>query len=198
MYVLATQEDDKENWEEVLVFDQHVNLHHKFRLRERSHGWSVAVSDRHKVFVLVERDDGNQVEVYDADGRFVHSFGQTLLKWARDIAAAGDSRLMVFVRANKCVHLFSAQGDHLHQFTVQGDTMFRAIAFHQASKHVVVSLRNPDNDYRGQVSIYTEGGEFVRSIQLSEQTSLLDGGVIVTVDGCIAVACGDEGRVYVT
>ena len=107
---------------DVYVFDQHAELHRKFPLREVSlkvYGYgSLTVSDHHQVFVLVEHDNGCQVEVYDTDGGFVRSFGRGILVKSRDITAANNDRVMVLDSSTRCVQVFSAQGDHLHQFTV--------------------------------------------------------------------------------
>ena len=132
------------------------------------------------------------------NGLFVHSFGQGILKHAKDITAANHDRFMVLDCGIRCIHLFSAQGDHLHQFTLQGDLSYGGgIAFHQSSEHVVVSSVNPDNEDRGQVSIYSKDGEFVRHIQLDANRYPWLLSVTVTLDGRIAVTSFKDNKVYI-
>ena len=94
------------------MFDQHANLQHKFPLREESllpNPGPVTVSDYHQLFVLIEHYDGCQVEVYDTDGRFVHSFRQGLLKAVCGITTANDDMVMMLDYGSQCIRLFSAQ-----------------------------------------------------------------------------------------
>ena len=171
-------------------FDRHADLHHKFPLREGSYlpYWpSVTVNNHHQVFVC------------DTDGWFVHSLGVGKLGYPRGIAATNNDQVMVLdYDATPYVHVFSAQGDHLRQFTVQGDLVSCGIAFHRSSDHVVVSSYNRgDNENRGQVSIYTIDGEFVGSVQLDTENSTSLSGVTVTVDGRIAVTSYGDRKVYI-
>ena len=204
VYVLTIlKRDGKEEWQGVYVYDQYTNLHHKLPLREGSRipdCGSVTVSDHHQVFVVVVRaDDGSEkrMEMYDTDRRFVHSFGRGILKGACDITITNNNRVMVLDHGTRSVQVFNAQGERLHPLKVQGDVSGGAIAFHQASEHVVVSSRNRDKEDRQQVSIYTKDGEFVRSVQLDGHPHPWLRGVTVTVDGRIAVPSFTDQKAYV-
>ena len=121
----------------VYEFDQHAELRWQFCLRKRSGGLSVTVNDHHQVFVVVDRDDGHQVEVYETRGLFVRTFEAELLGYCADITAANDGQVTVLDVTSQCVHVFSAQGDHLRQFKFQGKG--GQVAFAQASEHVIIS-----------------------------------------------------------
>ena len=200
VYVLAILEKGGwKEWQCVYVFDQHADLHHKIPLKESSFltYWpSVTVNDHHQVFVTLL----DQVAVYGTDGRFVHSLGVEKLMYARGIAAANNDQVLVLSREyddTQCVHVYSARGDHLHQFNVKGCVVYGGIVFDRSSEHVVVSSWNPDNDNRGQVLIYTKDGDFVHSVQLDTEKKPWLLRVAVTLDGRIAVTSYKERKVYV-
>ena len=174
----------------VYEFNNTSDLHHKFSVRE---DWnSMTVTDSGKLLVM-RRDEvvlksGNVVDVYETDGQFVYSFGKDILKYAYDITAANDGRVIVVDREDCCVHIFSEHGDHLNKFKLQGCYFDPKIAFHRASEHVVVASVDLGKDLL-HVEIYTKDGEFVRSTQIHEERVFCLRGITVTTEGRIAVVC---------
>ncbi|KAL9967029.1 hypothetical protein ACROYT_G025185 [Oculina patagonica] len=184
IYVLVTLEkpgarDDPFVYE----FNSTAGLRHKFPVRG---GWILTVTDSGKVLVL----RCNVVDVYETDRQFVRSFGEDILKDARDITAASDGRVMVVDRDDSCVHIFSERGDHLHKFKLQGCYRYPRIACHRASEcFVVVSLERRKDLL--QVEAYTKNGEFVRNTLIPNERIGELHGMAVTTEGRIAVACGE-------
>ena len=129
-YTIATDQEDN-----VYVLADTLELRNGRTVR--SGGLSVTVNDHHQVFVVVDRDDGHQVEVYETRGLFVRTFEAELLGYCADITAANDGQVTVLDVTSQCVHVFSAQGDHLCQFKFQGKG--GQVAFAQASEHVIIS-----------------------------------------------------------
>ena len=56
--------------------------------------------------------------MYDTDGLFVRCFGEGTLKFAFDITATNDGRVMVVDWDDSCVYIFSEDGDYLDKFKV--------------------------------------------------------------------------------
>ena len=158
-----------------------AELHHKFLLRKGDWG-RLSVSDGGKVLVLT---DWREVNEYEADGQFVRSFGEGILKDAWDITAANDGRVMV-VRYDFCVHIFNEDGEHHNKFKLQRSYDEPRIGFHRASEHVVVAGAERNNNLL-QVEIYTKDGEFVRSTQIHEEGIKHVREITVTTEGRIAV-----------
>ena len=172
----------------VYEFNNTADMQHKFPVRRV--GWDrLTVTDSGKVLVL--RCGDGVVSVYSADGQFVREFGEDILKDAKDITAANDGRVMIVPRGESGVHIFSEHGDHLNKFKLQGCYSWPGIAFHWASKHVVVAGIEREKDLL-HVDIYTKDGEFVRSTQIHERGINDLGGVTVTTEGRIAVVCEYE------
>jgi len=69
-------------WSTVCVFDEHANLQHEFDLEEGSIGFLITVNVNNKVFVAVRRSDVQEVQVYDANGNHLNSFGEGAFKGA--------------------------------------------------------------------------------------------------------------------
>ena len=158
-----------------------ADLQHKFPVR----GWGrLTVTDSGKVLVL-SRD---VVHVHEADGEFVREFGEGILKYASDITAANDGRVMIVAQGEPGVRIFSEHGEHLSKFKLQGCYSWPSIAFHRASEHVVVADIEEEKDLL-HVDIYTKDGEFVRGTQTHEEGIDYLGGITVTTEGRIAVAC---------
>ena len=169
----------------VYKFNNTAELHHKFAMRGAWGGGRLTVTDSGKVLVLRTRE---VVDVYETDGQFVSSFGENILKWASDITAANDGRVMVVDWDDSCVHIFSEHRDHLNKFKLQGCYWSPRIAFHRASEHVVVPSVEEEKDLL-HVDIYTKDGEFVRSTQIHEEGINYLDGVIVTTEGRVALVC---------
>ena len=207
IYVLVTMGKTMDNElymdMEVQVFTKAAVLQHKFPLNRGDRN-KLAVSNN-KVLVLRNKD---VVDVYEHDGEFVCSFGEGILKDARDITAAGDGRVLIVDRGtgehDNCVHLFTVEGEEQSMFYIGIKELwyYDRIAFHTTGEHVVVATVYKEEFQLGfnlVMAIYTQAGEFVRSIQ--EETSAryhpgweaITGvaGITVTMDGQIAVAlCG--------
>ena len=151
------------------------------------------VTDTGKVLVL-RTEMVHMVYVYESDGQFVGAFGKDILKRPRDMTVANDGRVMVLDWEDSCVHIFSEHGDHLNKFKLRGCYSMPRIAFHRESEHAVVA----GEDEKGllNVEVYTKDGEFVCSSQIRKQRCRL-GGVAVTTEGRIALACGYSDAGYV-
>jgi len=175
-----------------------------FSLEDRLGGRSLTVDNNNQVLVLVEEDltktpsacmtiaIGCKVEVYRPNGQLVRSFGQEILKDTVDITATNDGSVMV-LQGNSCVHVFDAEGSHVHQFKVMGNTspeIGAAMTFHQATDHTFIASINLDD--RLQVSIYGKDGGFLRSIHLHEKGKWCITGIAVTMQLNIAVSIYDE------
>ena len=175
-----------------------------FSLEERLRGRSLTGNNNNQVLVLVEEDMSKtpsacmtisiecKVEVYCPNGGLVRNFGQGILKDTVDITATNDGSVMV-LQGNSCVHLFDAEGSHVHQFKVMGNTgpeTGAAITFHQATEHTFIASTNLD--HRLQVSIHGKDGDVLRSIQLHEEGKWCITGIAVTMQLNIAVSIYDE------
>ena len=183
----------------VYIFTKTADLHHKFCLR-REESWKklyrgLSVRDTGKV---VTSWDGRAVEEYDSNGDFVRSFGEEILKYAKDITVANDGRVLVVdidedslsvldMYEDFVIHTFGEHGDHLNKFKLQLNYfVYTSITFHPAGEHVVVAGRGPERHV--QVKIYSKDGEFVRSVQIQNCDEFFDvRGITVNNDGHIAV-----------
>ena len=172
-----------------------ADLHHKFRLRGGSSSYQrLSGSDTGKVVTL---SCGKTVEEYDSNGTFVRSFGEEILKSAKDITVANDgcvlvldidedSFLNIFDKEDFSVHIFSEHGDYLNQFKVQRNYFYyTSITFHPAGEHVVVAGKEPDRNLL-EVKIYSKDGKFVRSVQIQHVFSQVTG-ITLNNDGRIVV-----------
>ena len=164
----------------VYKFNNTADLHHKFPVRGED--WPRLTVTNSKVLVLRR----SSVDVYDTDGLFVRSFGEGTLKFACDITAANDGRVMVVEWNDSCVHIFREDGAHLDKFKLQERYLFPGIAFHQLTEHVVIAGKK-EGEQVLVVEIFTKDGEFVRSTQIHEQRIGNITRMTVTRDGRIAV-----------
>ena len=185
-----------EEWEsEVRVFNKTADLQHKFPVRSGAWGWDrLTVSSelssgkqRGKILLLA-RDD---VHVYEKpSGELVCSFGRRVFKWASDITATCDGRVMIVDRGDDSLYIFDVEGHQLGKFNIKYERdVYDCIACHPASDHVVLAGQERETD-RLTLAIYTVNGEFVRRIQLDEKLGFVNG-ITVTVEGHIAVALQD-------
>ena len=188
-----------------------ADLHHKFRLRDGGGYNGLSVSDKGKVVALRYRS-GEVVE-YGSNGEFVRSFGREILSYGEDITVANDGRVLVlcvyfdslpsvFHKGDYFVRIFSERGDYLNQFKLYRDNVCQPkITFHPAGGHVVVACREREINLM-RVTIYSKDGEFVRSLFVKIQDSLVSfkiGGITLKNDGSIAVVISSfpGGRVVV-
>ena len=186
-------------WEwEVQVFNKNADLQHKFPARRGDWDDRLTVTSgkkRGKILLLTRdlsrRDlDKDVVDVHEASGEFVCSFGGGVFKFARDITATCDGRVMIVDRGDDSLYIFDVEGHQLGKFNIkyERDDYYR-IACHPAIDHVVLA-GNDRGTLRLTLAIYTVNGEFVRRIQLDEVVRSVRG-ITVTVEGHIAVALRD-------
>ena len=164
----------------VYEFSNTADLHHKFPVRGEH--WYRLTATNNKVLVL----STFSVAVYDTDGLPVRSFGEGTLKFAGDITAANDGRVMVVESDNSCVHIFSEDGDYLDKLKLKKGYFLPQIAFHQLTEHVVIANVPLLGKYF-VVEIFTKDGAFVRSTEIHEGRIDYFAGMTVTRDGRIAV-----------
>ena len=183
-----------EEWErEVQVFNKTADLQHKFPVRRGNWNRLTVSSElssgkqRGKILLLA-RDD---VHVYEEpSGKLVCSFGRRVFKWASDITATCDGRVMIVHRGDDSLYIFDVEGHQLGKFNIKYERdVYDCIACHPASDHVVLAGEERETD-RLTLAIYTVNGEFVRRIQLDEKLGFVNG-ITVTVEGHIAVALQD-------
>ena len=186
-------------WEwEVQVFNKNADLQHKFPARRGDWDDRLTVTSgkkRGKILLLTRdlsrRDlDKDVVDVHEASGEFVCSFGGGVFKFARDITATCDGRVMIVDSRDDSLYIFDVEGHQLGKFNIkyERDDYYR-IGCHPAIDHVVLA-GNDRGTLRPTLAIYTVNGEFVRRIQLDEVVRSVRG-ITVTVEGHIAVALRD-------
>ena len=199
LYILGVATDNQDNiyvlvrnvketgYEGLVVykFSNTAVLHHKFPLRREN--WGRLTVTNSQVLVLSRRS----VSVCDTDGLFVRSFGEGKLKYASDITAANDGRVMVVERYDFCVHIFSEDGVHLKTFKLQGRYSWPIIAFHQGSENAVIA---GEEEGLLHVEIFTKDGDFVRSTQIHEERINIIPGMTVSMDGRIALLLRNTHR----
>ena len=189
-----------EKWEsEVQVFNKSADLQHKFPAR--SGAWdrnrltvSSSGKQRGKILLLTGHVlTGGFVDVHEPSGEFVCSFGGGVFKWATDITATCDGRVMIVDSRDDSLYIFDVEGHQLGKFNIKHERdVYYRIACHQASGHVVLAGHERETR-RLTLAIYTVNGEFVRRIQLDEKVDFITvyepvHGITVTVEGHIAVA----------
>ena len=180
---------------EVLVFNKTADLQHKFPVRSGYWGRLTVSSGKQRGRILLLTGD-DDVHVYEEpSGEFVCSFGGGVFKYAIDITATCDGRVMIVDLNDDSLYIFDVEGNQLGKFNIKYERdVYDCIACHPASDHVVLAGYERET-YRLKLAICTVNGEFVRRIQLDEKGSLY--GITVNVEGHIAVAITDEGRIKV-
>ena len=190
IYVLVKYR--KETGSEGLVvykFSNTAGLHHKFPVRGVDWGSRLTVTNSHVLVLMSLHSLAVGVAVYDTDGLFVRSFGEGTLRYATDITAANDGRVMVVDGYDSCVHIFSEDGDHLKTFKLQGRYSLPKIAFHRGSEDVVIAGK--DEEGLLHVVIFSKDGDFERSTQIQKEQIYYLKVMTVTMDGRIAVLLAD-------
>ena len=196
IYLLVSlKKPGAKEWErEVQVYNKTADLQHKFPVRRGGWSFRLTVSSgkqRGKILLLA----GQVGHVHEPSGEFVCSFGGGVFKYATDITATCDGRVMIVDRDDDSLYIFDVEGHQLGKFNIkyERDVYYR-IACHPASDHVVLAGHERETR-RLTLAIYTVNGEFVRRIQLDEKVRFVYG-ITVTVEGHIAVALHaitDEG-----
>lgn len=192
IYVLTLQrEDDVAIAGKVYMFDNDCRRIQTLDLREGFRGFSLAVDDSNRVFVMggsFSNLDNTLVAVYNQWGGFVQSFGTEHLKNAQDITVADEGRVMVLDgETNPIVLVFSVDGQLLHKFKVAPSLPDSGVAmtFHKTGKIVLVASLQPDN--RVKVTMYQTDGHIVRVIQFKDIGGPFITGITATAKGRIAV-----------
>ena len=181
----------RKKWEkEVQVFNKTGDLQHKFPVR--SGDWDrltvTSGKQRGKILLLSRHAlDKGVVDVHEASGEFVCSFGGGVFKRASDITATCDGRVMIVDWGDDSFYIFDVEGHQLGKFNIKHERdVYYRIACHPASEHFVLAGNERETD-RLTLAIYTVNGEFVRRIQLDEKVRFVPG-ITMTVEGHIAVA----------
>ena len=179
------------------VFNKTGDLQHKFPARREYWDRLTVTSGKQRGKILLLK--GRFVDVYrEPSGEFVCSFGGGVFKYARDITATCDGRVMIVDLHDDSLYIFDVEGHQLGKFNIkyERDVYYR-IACHPAIDHVVLAGHERETR-RLTLAICTVNGEFVRRIQLDEkvQYGLVPyvRGITLTVQGHIAVAFKDEWR----
>ena len=187
----------------IYVFSNGIHkLSSELFLSEQFVHCSLIVNESSEIFVLIEEKESkcSAVEVYKADGTFVDSFGQGVLKEPKDMTFDNEQhRLMVLDRVDDGddrILVFTEQRRHLEEesFRVVAS---EPIAFHSVSKHVAVSSANTSEPGRlVKISIYDENHKCVSCIHQGEERNekeerkLVPPKIAVTKDGRIAILAG--------
>ena len=182
IFVLVGAWRNGAEWE-VQVFSQTADLLHKFPVRGED--WGRLAVTNNKVLILGRRT----LHVYEHEGRYVHSFGEEILKDASDITASPDGQVMTL--NGSCVFIFTEDGEQQRKFNInnKGD-VYRRIACHPSGEFVVVAGGELETNHLC-VAIYTKDGEFVRRIVVTEDMIFSIAGITVSMEGHIAVAIRD-------
>ena len=198
----------------VHVFDTQANLHHNFPIRPGYDVFSLTVDDSNNVLVALRERPRKpteaelllygrpeppemMVEVYDNNGRLLHSI-QVMCQnpSACRVSSSGDGRVMVLDSSLRTLRLFSKEGVCSFQKRVQTRQASpkdrpAAMTFHRASDHLFIVFGNKESGLF-QILLYNKDGEFVVSLPLDLQTEPGHDyditGIVVTNDGCIALA----------
>ena len=195
---------------EVKVFNSTFELLLKFPAG--SHNWTrlarMAVT-KNKVLVSRNTDNGHVVDIYNHEGAFVLHFDEEIIKYADDITADDDGRMMILNAKDSYIHVFNDDGEQLSKFYINTkgykNTETLRIGCHPEGKHVVVvGVEKKENVLNPLVkhffgftieqrtgplsaSIYTKDGKFVRKILHQDSISRINA-IAVTRKGHIAVA----------
>ena len=186
-----------EKWEnEVQVFNKTADLQHKFPVRRGDWGRLTVSSGKQRGKILL-LTGGVIVYVHEEpSGELVCSFGGGVFKYATDINATCDGRVMIVDSIDGSLYIFDVEGHQLGKFNIKHERYdYYRIACHLASDHVVLAGEER-RTRRLTLAIYTVNGEFVRRIQPDEEVkferySFGVHGITVTVEGHIAVAFKD-------
>ena len=176
------------------VFNKIGDLQHKFPARRGDWDRLTVTSGKQRGKILLLTVDWltgyHVVDVHEPSGELVCSFGGGVFKWARDITATCDSRVMIVDPLDDSLYIFDVEGHQLGKFNIkhERDVYYRIACQPASADHVV--LAGHERERRLTLAIYTVNGEFVRRIQLDEKGDHhgIGGGITVTVQGHIAVA----------
>ena len=190
--LVGLEKPGAEEWErEVQVFNKTADLQHKFPVRRGVWGRLTVTGGKQRGKILLLTGDllRGHVDVYqEPSGEFVCSFAGEVFKFATDITATCDGRVMIVDWDDDSLYIFDVEGHQLGKFNIkhERDVYYRIACQPASADHVVLAGHERETD-RLTLAIYTVNGEFVRRIQLDEEVyDVL--GITVTVEGHIAVA----------
>ena len=181
----------------VYILTETADLHHTFLLMGMKYSTKYRGLSVRETGKVVTMRDGRAVEEYDSNGELVYTYGEGILKSAKDFTVANDGCVLVLDSdedsllcvCNKdfFVHIFSEHGEHLNKFKLRrNDYAYSYITFQPARELVIVAGIGPER--RIQVEIYRKDGEFARSVQLQNCDDYIElKGLAVNDDGRIAV-----------
>ena len=183
----------------VYIFDRNGEVNHQFPVKvvDWSRCAAMIVDSKRKVVItgIGYRLEGNALNVYENDGKFVRSYGPRLFRSVLDLALASDDCVIV-LDGDFYVHMFSEHGDHLSKFKLAFNIFpLRGITFHHSSEHVITDYVAFGYCY---LNIHTKDGELVRSIRIHVRgIDIFQRGMMVTAEGHVALLSADPGRVLI-
>ena len=196
---------DKHRYE-IQLFDKHGKLFHRFRLREGFVRCSPIVNINNEVLVVSEGKESrcSAIEAYGADGQFLCSYGQEILKEPKAMTVADKGNLMILNVDGgvERVLVFDAQGNHLPELNFDHVDVVpsEAIEFHSVTNHVAISNSNISGPGGlVKISVYNQHRECVHGIHQGEEKSergemkRVPPKIAVTKDGRIAILAGVVG-----
>ncbi|XP_067022272.1 uncharacterized protein [Acropora muricata] len=200
IYVLVTIEDHDSGEMNSFVFLKTPNDMFSLKKGFTSSSWtwsSLAISSKGKILVRGVLVDGKHaVDIYETDGRFVRRFGEKELDISSAVAGTVKEGVLVATEGRACyrVNLFNQKGKRVGQFQVDKTFHDPQMTCHKESGNIVVAGVHLEggNNRRLEVVILNQGGEFVRNIEHEIKNLISLRGITVTVDGRIALVCGDN------
>ena len=191
----------------IYLFDQQGNTKHHFFLRkETAEVLRVTVSRHNDILVLGDSSEENiksVVDIYNPDGQFNRSIGETALNCAEDLCATSDGRVVVLDRDDQgalSVLVFGPDGecirdDFLKHFEKKERLITKlrpSIASHQVNNHVVIAIPSEEGDPLQILRLDIDTGTFLPNILLPVEGLVSTRGISVTVEGRIALSLLDK------
>lgn len=165
-------------------------------------GWDskLSVDERGNMIVLRIGDGMSMeraLEKYDIKWRLVRRLREeTAIKNLKDITSVNDGQVMALDKADRLIHIFGENGEHLRKFKLQTIYEPDIITFHRKSGHVVVAGVREENECL-VVEIYTKTGKFIQSFQIYEKGIRRISAMTVTNEGQIAAVTKYSTKVLV-
>ena len=194
----------------IYVFNNQAQFSHRFKVQSSFHAERVMVKDDHLFVPGISLASPSCDAVFQEyavvckrDGTYIGDISEQTLAGIRDITAVDDGRIMVL--ALDSVYVFAdVTADHgvdhlffrsvsrfLRKFPVAPDA--KAIAFHWATGHVIISSQTPDE--RSRVLLYSKDGDLERGIDIALDKNDSIRAATMTTAGGICVAT--DSKVFV-
>ena len=193
----------------IYLFDQQGNTKHHFFLRkETTEALRVTVGKRNEILVLgdmysSEENTKSVVDIYNPDGKYIRSFGETTLNCAEDLCATNDGRVVVLDRDDQgalSALMFGADYECI------SDDLFKpfekkqrlitklrsSIASHRVSNHVVIAIPSEEADPVQIRRMDIDSAAFLPNILLPVEGLVSTRGISLAVDGRIALSLLDK------